>query len=63
MSSTSTSSVPPTPELITERVLEALSLEAVEKGVAHMTAEVARPTFTNEKGLSTVGRDQNQISI
>ena len=39
-----------TPELIAERVLEALSLEAVEKGVAHMTAEVARPAFTNEKG-------------
>ena len=38
-----------TPELIAERVLEALSLDAVEKGVAHMTAEVARPVFTNEK--------------
>ena len=39
-----------TPELIAERVLEVISLEAVEKGVAHMTAEVARPVFTNEKG-------------
>ena len=39
-----------TPELIAERVLEVISLEAVEKGVAHMTAEVARPVFSNEKG-------------
>ena len=38
-----------TPEIIAEKVLEVLSLGAVEKGLAHMTEEVARPVFSNEK--------------
>ena len=43
-----------TPELVAERVLEVLSLEAVEKGLARMTEEVARPVFTNEKNNWTI---------
>ena len=39
-----------TPEIIAQKVMEVISLEAVEKGLAHMTQEVARPVFSNEKG-------------
>jgi hypothetical protein len=39
-----------TPEIIAKRVLEIVSLQSVEKGLAHMTAEVAQSAFTNEKG-------------
>ena len=39
-----------TPELIAQKVMEVISLEAVEKGLVHMTEEVARPVFSNEKG-------------
>jgi hypothetical protein len=39
-----------TPEIVAKKVMEVLSLDAVEKGLAHMTQEVARPVFSNEKG-------------
>ena len=34
--------------------MEVLSLEAVEKGLARMTEEVAKPVFSNEKGNWTI---------
>src|SRR5208283_4010743 len=39
-----------TPELIRDKVLEAISCEAVESGIARMTQEVAPRVFTNDKG-------------
>jgi hypothetical protein len=39
-----------TPEIVAQKVMEVITLESVEKGLASMTEEVARPVFSNEKG-------------
>ena len=43
-----------TPEIVAQKVLDVLSLEAVEKGLARMTEEVAPSIFTNEKNNWTI---------
>jgi hypothetical protein len=55
-----------TPEVIRQRVLDAISCEAVEKGLASMTEEVAPHVFTNEKKnwlLRTADASRNKLII
>jgi hypothetical protein len=39
-----------TPELIRDKILQAVSCEAVEKGLRQMTQQIAPAVFTNDKG-------------